>query len=230
MLRQIEFRAYICSGSNDRVGPRSDSLHPMMCDVPDQCPQCGYQISPVILPSCCIIPGGSNEALYVAVLWCPHCLKPFIAYYKPSATKPILVAPRSLPSREFDPEISTLSPSFVEIYNQALAAETMDLRDIAGMGYRKALEFLLKDYLVMRFPGEKKKICSEFLSRSIERLDSEKLRLTASRAAWLGNDFTHYTRKYEDYDIDDLKKYIRAALHWIMVDLTTDEAASMDRR
>lgn len=98
------------------------------------------------------------------------------------------------------------------------------------MGYRKALEFLIKDYLVMRFPGEKENIRAEFLGNSIKRFDSKKLRVTASRAAWLGNDFTHYTRKYEDCEIGDLKKYIKAALHWIMVELTTDEAASMDRR
>ena len=36
---------------------------------------------------------------------------------------------------------------FLTIYNQSLSAEDNNLDQIAGIGYRKALEFLIKDYL-----------------------------------------------------------------------------------
>lgn len=51
----------------------------------------------------------------------------------------------SEPSRHtphvFDKDISELSPQFVKIYNQALAAESYSLDEIAGLGYRKSLDF-----------------------------------------------------------------------------------------
>jgi hypothetical protein len=36
-----------------------------------------------------------------------------------------------------------VSPTFVEIYNQSLAAEAMRLSQLTGIGLRKALEFLV---------------------------------------------------------------------------------------
>lgn len=54
--------------------------------------------------------------------------------------------PISPSCKEFDSEIQEISPSFVKIYNQALAAEELNLSEIAGMGYRKSLEFLIKDF------------------------------------------------------------------------------------
>lgn len=42
---------------------------------------------------------------------------------------------------QFSEMISRISPEFVDIYNQALYAEQNNLNKIAGLGYRKALEF-----------------------------------------------------------------------------------------
>ena len=47
---------------------------------------------------------------------------------------------------QFDENIKKLSSNFCEIFNQAYVAELMKLNEIAGIGYRKALEFLIKDY------------------------------------------------------------------------------------
>jgi len=55
---------------------------------------------------------------------------------------------RSLPwkavERQFAQSITDTSPLFAGIYNQASAAEAQGLSDVAGPGYRKASEFLLK--------------------------------------------------------------------------------------
>lgn len=45
----------------------------------------------------------------------------------------------------------------------------------------------------------------------------------ASRAVWLGNDETHYTRKWEDKDINDLKSIIELTLHWIESEIRTQK-------
>jgi len=46
-------------------------------------------------------------------------------------------------------------------------------------------------------------------------IKSEQIKAIAKRAAWLGNDETHYVRKWADKDVNDLKKLISLTLHWI---------------
>ena len=60
--------------------------------------------------------------------------------------------PLALPEKEpLSDIISELSPNFCEIYNQAYIAEQTNLMQICGTGYRKSLEFLIKDYLISTF-------------------------------------------------------------------------------
>ena len=40
----------------------------------------------------------------------------------------------------------------------------------------------------------------------------------AERCLWLGNDETHYLRKWADRDVDDLVGLIKLAMHWIEID------------
>lgn len=56
--------------------------------------------------------------------------------------------------KDFSQEIKDLSPNFVKIYHQAEQAENTGLSDICGLGYRKALEFLVKDYAIAFNPTE----------------------------------------------------------------------------
>lgn len=35
------------------------------------------------------------------------------------------------------------------------------------------------------------------------------------RAVWLGNDETHYVRKWEEKDVNDLKLLVRLTVNWI---------------
>jgi hypothetical protein len=46
----------------------------------------------------------------------------------------------------FPESIQMLSPQFCAIYAEAAAAEAGELIQICGLGYGKALEFLMKDY------------------------------------------------------------------------------------
>jgi hypothetical protein len=49
------------------------------------------------------------------------------------------------------------------------------------------------------------------------------VRLCAERAAWLGNDETHYTRRWEAHDITHLKTLIRLTTIWIESELLTKQ-------
>jgi hypothetical protein len=128
---------------------------------------------------------------------------------------------------EFSETISKLSPSFIEIYNQAIAAESSNLEQIAGMGFRKALEFLIKDFAINQNPSDEEKIKETFLGTVIKKyIDDTRLKSTAERATWLGNDETHYVKKWIDKDINDLKLLIKLSVNWIENVLLTEEYAS----
>ena len=208
-------------------------------DEPDICPLCQHAIAPEVLS----VKGyyDRDNAPYVAVVYlCHNCFKPFLGFYRTTLSNPrnaplpserIFVGPHSFSPREFDAHIKDVSPAFVEIYNQALAAESNSLDQIAGIGYRKALEFLIKDYLIHKEPEEADAIKAMALGNCIrQKIESEHLKIAASRCAWLGNDQTHYVQKYEEYDISDLKRLIEVTAHWIQMDLLTEEAAQIEHR
>jgi len=48
-----------------------------------------------------------------------------------------------------------------------------------------------------------------------------RVKQVAARAVWLGNDETHYLRKWEEKDLNDLKMLIALTLHWIEMDELT---------
>ena len=133
--------------------------------------------------------------------------------------------------------ISKISPDFCAIYEQASKAEQHALGLVAGPGYRKALEFLIKDYIISQSTEEgpdkkaahKAAVEKMLLGACIAKyIKSEQIREIAKRAAWLGNDETHYMRKWEDKDLNDLKKLITLTLHWIEIEkLTADVISDM---
>jgi hypothetical protein len=92
------------------------------------------------------------------------------------------------------------------------------LTEIAGIGLRKSFEFLVKDFLITRNRTMPSKFKGKFLVVVIkEYVDDPRLKLTAERASWLGNDETHYVRKWEDKDIEDLKNSFALALTGLRV-------------
>jgi len=212
-------------------------------DPPNNCPLCHHAIEavPTGLAVHCI----SKERLprpedLQVVFRCPriecHCL--FIAYYDPAGATAqnmggygywqlVRLGPQSHRARTFETEISTVSPSFVLIYNQSAAAQSIGLDLLCGPGYRKALEFLIKDFLKSLHPNNPAKhaeIENTQLGACIaNHVQDAKLRLTASRATWLGNDETHYLKKWADKDVGDLKKLIELTLHWVSVEILTGD-------
>jgi hypothetical protein len=140
--------------------------------------------------------------------------------------KYVKVLPNSIPSsKEFSEIINTISPTFSTIYNQAYHAEQASLDQVCGVGYRKALEFLIKDYLISKEEDETKKenIKKKFLNNCIqENVQNENIKNVAKRAVWLGNDETHYIRKWADKDVSHLKQLIELTIKWIESEVETE--------
>jgi hypothetical protein len=117
---------------------------------------------------------------------------------------------------DFPEAIYNISPDFIQIYSQANLAEEVGLSEICGSGYRKALEFLIKDYIISKDSLAKEKIERLPLAKCIsDYIKSDKIKEIAKRATWLGNDHTHYVRKWLDKNIEDLKLLIDLTAHWI---------------
>jgi hypothetical protein len=206
------------------------NTHHQLDKNPDSCPICYQGIQPIEPGWNYVLPATS---LYMErVFICPlhNCQHLFIARYfrMPGGntqfclSQVLPIEPRnySQPS-----ELEKISPDFCEIYNQAHKAEQLGLLLVSGPGYRKALEFLIKDYLTSLQTSEevKKEIAETPLMGCIKTfIVDARIKATAERATWLGNDETHYIRKWEDKDVEDLKNFIRLTTFWIQSEHLTN--------
>ena len=130
--------------------------------------------------------------------------------------------------KQFSEIIKGISPVFVDIFNQSFHAEQVNLDQICGVGYRKALEFLIKDYLLNCISKENKEQIEEIKTKKLGRCISEyvsndKIKAVAQRAVWLGNDETHYVRKWTEKDVSHLKGLIDLTVRWIESEVETQQ-------
>ncbi len=130
----------------------------------------------------------------------------------------------TLQNRMFSDIINNTSLKFTEIYNQANEAESLNLDELAGMGYRKSIEFLIKDYCILKQPDKEEEIKAKLLGKCIDdHVNNGNNKEIVKRAVWIGNDETHYVRRWETKDINDLKKLIDISIHWIEMEKLSDD-------
>lgn len=128
----------------------------------------------------------------------------------------------------FPDTIKDVSPNFVTIYEQALKAEKWELDKLTGMGYRRALEYLVKDYLATtKLNKTKDEIYQMSFTSAIQKIDSQEIKDLAKASSWLGNDETHTFKKWEDYDIENLKNFINSIVSYISFKIQTKKAQSL---
>lgn len=205
------------------------SLAPSYDSDPDVCPICHSHIMPKRYVATLNSPNPWHDYLQI-VFRCTRktCGSFFIGVYEKGSNDATYYLKKLTPiaqkEENFSEEIEKLSPSFVQIYNEAISAESLNLNEVAGMGLRKALEFLIKDFAIKQKPNDEETIKKTFLGTVITNyIDDARLKNTASRAVWLGNDETHYVRKWIDKDINDLKLLIKLSVNWIENVLLTDK-------
>ena len=192
---------------------------------PTQCPFCNTAISLDPVHEA-VIPYENDIGVLYVVTECVACRTPFISVY-PYSDNPCLENhfdyPKNYKATVFDKFICDYFFDFVEIYNESEKAENLGLYNICGAGYRKALEFLVKQYTIKKLPANQSDIEKETLSQTIDRLPAGNIRKAAKKASWLGNDQVHYKIKYTDRDVSDLKKFISATIHWILMEEIVEE-------
>lgn len=200
-------------------------IYASLFGYPNECPYCHNTIIPEFLHDYL---DKENVAIYASLL-CPNsnCNTPFIAKYEGGSStvfryKKII---KITPDKEnFSIEIINVSPKFIEIYNEAYFAEQHELYEICGVAYRKALEFLLKDYLIWKNPEKRRDVINSTIANCIHTyIEDSRLKTAANRAIWLGNDHTHYEKRWENKDLSDLKTLIRLTVNWIETEILTSQ-------
>ena len=198
-------------------------------EYPQTCPICGTAVDASELFSTYIKDSTARAPDLFSTFFCNKCELCFLGYYRherdkySKKTKLVGFFPKDrYDEKEFSDNIKKLSPDFCKIYQQAYQAEQSGLDEISGIGYRKSLEFLIKDYAILQNETEKEKITNMPLSKCInEYMDNKRIRRLATASAWIGNDATHYVRKHEDYNNKDLKLFIDAAVSFIDSDISS---------
>ena len=196
--------------------------------LPNFCPCCNTKMYPKILSH--NSENQENEQCGL-IFQCPSCHEIFFAKYSYSDDGLVFKYPVVYPSPQatlnLPTQIKEFYPEFYEIYRQSAEAEEYKLDKICGMGYRKALEFLVKHYLFDKFPDKKEAIQKEYLGKSIARIPYPNIQALAHAATWIGNDETHIEKKHQTYGVEDMKAFMTALSHLILAEKTTEDAVSL---
>ena len=180
--------------------------------IPQSCPLCGIGNNPT-----------TNEVGrleiqegYVFTLHhrCPACKKYHMTNQEylnqDDKTTMILVYPNKVVI-DIDDLFIEHAPRFVEFYSEAVEAEKMGLENIAGTGYRSAIECLIKDYALAfelddkEYLSDPKLTFNNAIDRYVKNDDLLKGALHFIRT--VGNDYTHWN-KSTSISLPQLKNYV----------------------
>lgn len=130
----------------------------------------------------------------------------------------ILVSKSTFPRDYYNVDIPTNIQTdfnrFSTIFQEAQTAEESGLSELAGMGYRKSIEFLVTDFLI-KYPTTED-LTEEWLTsprttlkQKVDKLPNERLIKTGTAISYIGNDETHYSQQNPEYNIHDMKLFIK---------------------
>lgn len=206
--------------------------------LPSKCPIC--EVAFAEAPKASYFTSSKHHSTVLnqlySVYFCPHCEEMFLVicaisgtiFDQPNHAYTIKTYPEPGTTTEFSEYITKLSSRFVEVYHQAECAENSGLFEICGMGYRKAVEVLIKDYAIWKYPDEIEKIKRMLLAQCIEKyIVDNNIKTLASGCAWIGNDESHYEKKHLERDVNDLKLFIHALVQFINLMIAVEDAASL---
>ncbi|MEB6797951.1 hypothetical protein M1251_03730 [Staphylococcus aureus] len=200
-------------------------------EIPNHCPWCKSSIRPNLLSQTQI--DTSNIEWPVSfILQCPSCHKHFLQIYKVKLSKNRSILelekdnekPMPKNSFEYPSEINEISKEFNNIITQSSNAESLGYNHLAGIGYRKAIEFLVKDYLIVLKNEDRDSVSKRPLNQCISSIDNDRIQKLAKAATWIGNDETHYVRKHIDKDVQDLKSFLHALTSLVSLEIVISKA------
>lgn len=207
------------------------------------CPHCNKGIKPNIIKDFNYAEGYTNDQTKCfAILQCPICKNYFFADYLISKnwyenTNQVIyyeIYPKSFDIEiNFDSRLKdTISPDFCKIYRQALIAEQDGLTEITGIAFRKAFEVLVKDYAAyLNKTVDKQEIYKLSLKQTIDKyFKPSEFEVIFRKISWLGNDHSHTFNKHDNYNVNDLKRFIHACISKIVSQLDLEELSNIESK
>ncbi len=194
----------------------------------DNCPYCNKTIFPSIRSY-----DYTNDMRYInTIMLCPACEEEYYEKFQitdlnSKLFESVAAYPYPEPQINLPKEIKDLFPQFYKIYIESVTAENHNLHEICGMGYRKAVESLVKQYAIELYSDDIEKIQKETLMQTINRFPSPKIVTLATAATWLGNDQVHLITQHPEYDIQELKSFISVLCSHIIAEKELEKATAL---
>lgn len=137
---------------------RGGSSSTKTVELPNICPHCGQTMTPDTYYAVSNDSNTDPNLKFGILARCTAkgCTNFFSLEYTSSYEQTYLLIYTYRPPifTDLPQNIEKVSLNFVDIYSQAIKAESENLDQIAGVGYRKSLEFLIKDYAIYSNPGD----------------------------------------------------------------------------
>lgn len=190
--------------------------------IPTTCPHCNFANKPTRNSQNLFDYDGGY--LQVFSWKCTQCQKNYVTGHTRTGSIDknsnfLFIFPEPQP-KEFSSFINDLSPRFVEIYREANESEQHGNLTIAGMGYRLALEILIKDYAIIENQVPENEASNKTLFNAIkEYLPNAEQIIAADVVRLKGNDYVHYKEKLGDVEFADMKFYLDTLIDLINVQL-----------
>lgn len=209
-------------------------------DLEEYCPHCGKEVMPKVIYSVATEKTSKQGNQIAVLVRCPRseCKGYHVQAFSIGSAasgithltglKPVRYTYLPYLENELPKKLNEAFPEFKEIYDQSLEAESMGLDQIAGIGFRKSLEFLIKSYAISKDPDNQLNIEKETLNNTIKSRygDFPKIQKLAKLAAWIGNDETHFVKKHTEINISNMKEFLNAAALFIAADMEVDFATA----
>lgn len=187
-----------------------------MYKKPATCPYCDNFIEPVPVGFSKLSYGANSIALLVSYR-CPACNKKFIGIYVLDGDNADFLSMVPIANEEkLSDAFGKISPRFVAIHQQAFRAEARGDAEISIVGYRTAMEILLKDYAVGMLKKSEAEVSGKGLRKTIDDYAPKEVAAAADVVRIIGDDYTHYVNGHPDVEFDEFKNYYDALLSYIV--------------
>ncbi|CAK1228635.1 hypothetical protein [Fructobacillus tropaeoli] len=222
--------------------------------IPERCPHCGKNMSPRVYSGFSNhkngysknngYPESGTKRVFCLVLQCVLCNSFYIGNFKANKfdsegiiTNYGYIDVSYIPpiSNDIPENVSEISERFSGIYNQSLKAKEYGLTEIYGMGLRKSLEFLVKDFAIYlsKLNSDDSAKIDSIKAQSLGQVISSNFREFSNfsklfqSASWIGNDETHYIRKHPEKDAEFLNSLIKVLANNVSNTVIEQEAMKL---
>ncbi|OCA12702.1 hypothetical protein [Mammaliicoccus sciuri] len=182
-------------------------------NLPEECPYCELAQSPKYL-NCSGIE--DNNRSFSIILECNKCKQHFLQLYELnnltshragiSTHNADKIQPEySYENVDLSSEIISCSPQFIKLHSQLKMAEKQNLEDLLKLGYRKAIEQLVWDYLINFEDKSATSLQKKSFPARIKLLNLQDSDWLSDLISWVGNDGAHPYQRHEDLSNEDMK-------------------------